>query len=284
MLCLRQWEVCERVKKLTADNYYKDTSFLSFSQIVDFVGTPAMRGCEARALAKLSGEYRETPSDALILGSLIDVMLTGTEEEQKAFMADHPEMYASRGKTTGQLLAKYAIAEKMIQRLLGNDLTRKTLSGEHQRIFTGKIFGYDFKCKVDSLLPYAVVDLKSTADIGKSYFNPETRRACNFMEFRNYALQGAIYQALVEQNTGKKLPFFITAVDKHADYPDIDVFQIDQGSMDAALEEAEPYIERIVALKNGEEIPERCECCAYCRMTKNPTAPRSWLDLGGVLE
>lgn len=270
--------------ELTAENYYKDTSRLSFSQIVDFMGTPAMRGCEARALAKISGEYREPPSDALILGSLVDVMITGTDEEKREFMESHPELYSSRGKTAGQLLAKYSIAEAMVNRLMNNDLCRKTLSGEHQRIFTGKIFGYDFKCKVDSLLPYATVDLKTTADLNKGYYIPELRRYGNFIESRNYALQGAIYQTLVEQGTGKKLPFFITAVDKHADYPDIDVFQIDQDSMDAALAEAEPYIERIVALKNGEAVPESCGCCPYCRMMKNPKVPRSWLDLGGVAD
>lgn len=270
--------------KLSAENYYQDTTYLSFSQITDFMGNPAMRGCEARALAKLTGEYREPPSDALILGSLVDVMLTGTEAEQKQFMESHPELYASRGKTAGQLLAKYSIAETMVARLKENDLCRLTLSGEHQRIFTGKIFGHDFKCKIDSLLPYAIVDLKTTADLNKGYYNPATRRYGNFIESRNYALQGAIYQQLVQQNTGVRLPFFITAVDKHADFPDIDVFQIDQESLDNALAEAEPYIERIVALKNGDEIPERCGCCAYCRMTKNPTEPRSWLDLGGLSE
>lgn len=272
---------------LTSENYYSDAAnrkYLSVSQIHDFIGSIAVPGCEARALAKLNGEYREEPSDALLLGSLVDVMLTGTEEEYAAFVEQHPEMFSSRGKTAGQFLAKYALAETMVERARKDDFFMRTLSGDHQVIMTGKVFGEDFKCKIDSLLPNAIVDLKTTADIGKRFYDPIGKRSTNFIEAFDYVLQGAIYQEIVAQNTGKRLPFFISAIDKHADAPGIVVAQIDQQSMDARLEEVEPYISRIVALKNGEEAPERCGHCTYCRMTAKLTAPVSWLDIGGVTE
>lgn len=272
---------------LTEQNYYSDTAnkqYLSVSQIHDFIGSVAIPGCEAKALAKLNGEYREEPSDALLLGSLVDVMLTGTEEEYRQFVEAHPELYSSRGKTAGQLLAKFSLAETMVDRVKRDAFFMKTLSGDHQVILTGKLFGQDIKCKIDSLLPTAIVDLKTTADIGKRFYDPELKRSVNFIQAFDYVLQGAVYQALVEQNTGKRLPFFISAVDKHADAPGLVVAQIDQESMDARLQEVEPYISRIVALKNGEEMPERCENCTYCRMTKRLTAPVSWLDIGGMGE
>ena len=272
---------------LTSDNYYSDAAnmeYLSVSQIHDFIGSIAVPGCEARALAKLNGEYREEPSDALLLGSLVDVMLTGNEEENEEFLADHPEMFSSRGATAGKLLAKYALADKMVERAQQDAFFMRTLSGDNQVIMTGEIFGEKFKCKIDSLLPTAIVDLKTTADIGKRFYDPVGKRSTNFIEAFDYVLQGAIYQELVAQNTGKRLPFFISAIDKHADAPGIVVAQIDQESMDARMAEVEPYISRIVALKNGEEAPERCGHCAYCRMTARLTAPVSWMDIGGVTE
>ena len=47
---------------LTESNYYSpeaNKEFLSVSQYKDFIGTWAKPGCEARAMAKLNGEWEE---------------------------------------------------------------------------------------------------------------------------------------------------------------------------------------------------------------------------------
>ena len=46
------------------------------------------------------------------------------------------------------------------------------------------------------------------------------------------------------------------------------------------LEEVESKIPRIMAARNGEIEPDRCEVCDYCRATKKIIKPIHWLDLG----
>lgn len=271
---------------LTSENYYSRESaleYLSVSQIKDFVGCPAFSGCESRAMAALTGEYVQPVSDALLIGSLVDVLLTGTEEEQSRFMADHPEMFASRGKTVGQLKTAYAHAYRMVERVKEDDFFMRTLKGDHQVILTGELFGYPVKAKLDVLGDNYITDLKTTKSITEGFYDPEQRRRISFAEAYKYDWQGAVYTELVRQNFGKDLPFFLSVVSKEAE-PDIAVIQIDRQSMDAALEEMEPFVHRIVALKRGEEAPERCEHCEYCRRTKKLTHPISWLEIGGETE
>ena len=63
--------------KLTERNYYgpkASREYMSVSQFKDFLKCPAM------AMAKLNGEYTPERGRALILGSYVDEMLTGTEK------------------------------------------------------------------------------------------------------------------------------------------------------------------------------------------------------------
>ena len=45
--------------------------------------------CEAMALAELKGEYERPKSKALLLGSFVDEMLTGTKESQTQFIVEN---------------------------------------------------------------------------------------------------------------------------------------------------------------------------------------------------
>ena len=55
--------------KLTAENYYSQEAneqFFSVSQYKDFMK------CEAMALAKIRGQYRQPSTRALLVGSFVD--------------------------------------------------------------------------------------------------------------------------------------------------------------------------------------------------------------------
>jgi hypothetical protein len=102
----------------------------------------------------------------------------------------------------------------------------------------------------------------------------------NFIDYWGYPLQGAIYQELVYQNTGKRLPFYIAAISKEPS-PDIGVFRIPQENLDIAMRElGKETLARIDALKNGEIDPERCEHCDYCRSTKIIKKPINYTLIG----
>ena len=255
--------------------------YMSCSQVKSFIGAPGIKKCEAKAVAELRGEYQRPVSEALTFGSYIDVQLTGTQEEQAAFIEEHPEMFSSRGPTKGQLKSTYQRANDMISRVRqdadNGGVFLKYLDGDHQVILTGEINGFKFKAKLDCLADGWICDLKTCESIEKKLYSDGW---WNFIDYWGYPLQGAIYQELVYQNTGKRLPFYIAAISKEPS-PDIGVFRIPQENLDIAIRELDKEtLARIDALKHGEIDPERCEHCDYCRSTKIIKKPINYTLIG----
>ena len=264
---------------LTADNYYSpeaDKRFMSVHQYLDFVGHMGVYGCEARAIAKLNGEWEEETTDAMLVGSYVDSYFEGTLAD---FLEKHPECFTKPDKQGNvRLLAKYKKADKMINRCEKDDYFMSTLSGEKQSIMTGYLFGCEWKIKMDSYLPgKAIVDLKTSADIHKAWKVQDYGYA-SFVEYWAYTLQMAVYQKIVENNTGKKLPCYISVVTKE-DSPEIAVIYIDQMTLDHALAEIEMNMPNVLAVKNGEFEPMRCEKCDYCKSTKVLSGAINYQDL-----
>lgn len=259
---------------LNADTYYSpeaDKRFMSVHQYLDFVGHMGIVGCEERALAKLKGEYSEEKTLAFQVGSYVDSHFEGTLDK---FKEENPDCFTAKG----ELKASFKQAEKMIARCEADEFFMQTMSGEKQRIMTGYLFGCDWKIKMDSYIPdVAIVDLKTSANIHKAWRVKDYGYA-SFVEYWGYTLQGAIYQKIVEINTGKKLPFYISVVTKE-DSPEIAVINIDQMTLDHALNEIEMNMPSLLMVKNGEVEPTRCECCDYCKATKKLMAPISMMDL-----
>lgn len=124
-----------------------------------------------------------------------------------------------------------------------------------------------------------IVDLKTMQSITKTFYHADAGNH-EFSHEWGYYLQGAVYQKVVEINTGKKLPFFIAAVSKEKE-PDIQVIACEQSLLDEALAEVENNVPKILALKNNDIDPVRCEHCDYCKHTKILKAPIWSSDLIG---
>ena len=255
---------------LTSENYYSveaDKEYMSVSQYKSFAGSYGRPGCEAHAMAKLSGEWIENmeDSDALMVGSYVDAHFEGTLD---VFKAQHPCMF----KKDGSLMAKYVKANEMINRCERDDLFMAYMSGKKQVIMTAEMFGAKWKIKIDSYIEdKCIVDLKTCQSIRKKFMHLDTGLV-NFLDEWGYYTQGAVYQKVVEINTGKKLPFFIAAVSKEKE-PDIEIIACEQQYLDMALDEVERNLPRILKLKGGELEPERCETCDYCKNTKVLSQP-----------
>lgn len=267
--------------KLTNENYFSVESnkhYMSVSQLKNFIGTPFMPGCEKRALAEINGEYEREKSTALLVGSYVDAALTGGKEELEKFVTENPQIISSKGATKGQLKTDYKQADLMIDRVKRDKFFMRTLEGEHQVIMTGEIFGVPFKIKMDVYKEGKyITDLKTAESLTKLYY--ADGRKMNFMEFLRYDIQGAIYQEIVRQNTGKTLPFYLSCVSKEK-VPDLGVFQIDNETLAETLASLEDDIKYVQMLKNGEVEPRECGCCDYCKEHKIITKPINWLDLG----
>lgn len=153
----------------------------------------------------------------------------------------------------------------------------KYMSGEKQKIMTGELFGAEWKIKMDSYLPIAIVDLKVMASISK----PEWVRDIGYLDFVRYwgyDIQGAVYQEIDYRNTGVRKPFYIAAATKEAE-PDIQIIQITQNYLDEALGVVKANMPRVLEVKAGRAKPDRCEQCDCCRHTRVLTHPIRIADL-----
>lgn len=263
--------------QLTEDYYGTDANmrYMSASQLKNFLGTPGIAACEERAVMEAQGLWQRPSNKALTMGSYVDVMLTGTDTEQDEFRESHPEMYSSRGPTKGQLKAEYKAVNDMVERAhedaKNGGIFMRALQGELQKVVTGTIHGHEFKGRLDVLGDGFITDLKTVEDVNRRYYNEGW---WDFIGWWGYDLQGAIYQELVYQTTGNKLPFYIAAISKQVPC-DLDLIQVPQDRLDEAMARVTPdALDRIAALKNGELKPERCGHCEWCRMTKVIRKPR----------
>lgn len=261
---------------LTEDNYYSqeaDLRYMSVHQYLGFSGHMGVSGCEARQMAMLKGEWQEETTTAMLVGSYVDSYFEGTLDK---FKAENPDVFTQKG----ELKASYKRAEKMIARCEEDELFMLYMSGQKQVIMTGYLFGCDWKIKMDSYIPdKAIVDLKTSADIHMAWKVLDYGYV-DFTEYWGYTLQLAVYQKIVEINTGKKLPCYITVVTKEEE-PEIEILNIAQMTLDNALNEVEMNMQSVLSVKNGEIDPMRCDSpkCNYCKRTKKLTRAISPQDL-----
>ena len=270
---------------LTAENYYSqeaNRTYFSASQI------KALMDCESRAAAELNGDYEREPSTALLVGGYVDAYFSGEIGE---YAACHPEILTRKG----ELRADFLKAEEIIARIERDDLAKRMLSGEKQRILTGMIFGVPFKAKMDCLLSQqnvasiyesypdmtelmyaggAIVDLKIMKDFEPKYRDGAGR--LNFIEYWRYDVQMAIYQELMRQQCDERLPCYILAATKEKN-PNIGLFQVPQALMDADMEILSERMPHFSAVKEGKESPCECGLCDWCRQSKVLTCA-TWLE------
>lgn len=272
--------------KLTSKNYYgpkANQSFMSVSQFKQF------RKCEAMALAELRGEYKRPPSKALLLGSFVDEMLTGTKKSRTAFIIDNrAELFQKSSKivkatdeellelisgnvfdASNKPLAEIVQALETVERIKKQPLMMKHFKSRHQTIMTGEIAGVPFKIKMDNYKPGEfVADCKYMASLrSPNMFEP-------MVKYWGYDIQGAVYQEIVYQNTGKRLPFYLDIATKETP-AHLAVAEINQGDLDEALDLVKAFAPRYQAIKAGEIEPERCGeyGCNYCTETEIITEP-----------
>lgn len=244
--------------KLTNNNYHgpkANKEYFSVSQFKDFMK------CEAMAMAKINGLYREPLTRALLVGSFVDAYFEGT---LKKFMNEHSDIYTKKDA----LRSEFKKANEIIARVKRDPLFMKFLSGEKQKIFTAGMFGVPWKIKMDSYCTdICITDLK----VVKNFKS---------IPYWRYDIQGVVYQEVTRLNTGNRLPFYLAAATKEK-VTDFDIFQITQDVLDLALSEVENHISRYAAIKAGDIESISCGECDYCKSVKLARI-RSYNELGGM--
>ena len=236
------------MSELTKETYITDHSFLSFTRFSKFMS------CEAAAAVN----YRPAPTTAMLVGSYVDAYFSKELEE---FKKNNPDILTK----SGTLKADFLKADEIIKRVESDPVMMYYMSGEKQKIMTGTIFGVKFKAKMDSYKEGEfIADLKVMKDFQPIWTGHGKE---NFVEAYLYHVELAIFQEIVYQNTGKKLPCYIVGITKESP-SDVGVFEIPQAQLDVAMKLIENNIERIDDILNGKVAPHRCEECEYCRSTK----------------
>ena len=265
--------------ELNAQNYFSieaNKEYLSSTQLRMLVGSLGRSACEEHALKVINGEIIEEPSNSMLVGSYVDAYFSG---EFQQFVLKNQEIIFSK---RGNKYAHFEKADNIIERIKKDKLFMEFLSGEQQKIFTAEMFGTKWKCKLDSYHKgKCIVDLKCVEDIYKTFYVRDLGHL-NFIEYWGYTTQLAIYQKIVELNTGEKLPCYICAVDK-TEHPAIEIIQIPNEKLAQELSLIEYDVKHALALKNGEIEPTRCGKCGYCKDTKILTSPIMLDELmGGI--
>ena len=241
--------------EINENNYYTpeaNQSYWSVSQFKSF-----MR-CPNSAMAEIDGIYQRPETDSLLLGNFVDSALTASKNE---FIAEHPEILNSR---SGQLKAAFRTAEDAISHATRDTMFMEYMDGDKQRIFTGELFGEMWKVKPDVLHSDRIVDLKYMRDT-KSLFMDGERKT--FIDAWGYDLQGFVYQAIVEQATGKHLPFYLAVITKETP-ADIEIIHIPDWKLNSSGELIKHYLPEFVKVKKGEAVAQKCGHCEWCRQTK----------------
>lgn len=257
--------------ELSDENYYSQEAnkrYMSVSQFKQFAGTMGIKSCEFEAMEELEGRYTREMTKPMLVGSYVDRYFEGTLDE---FKKEHPEVFTQKG----ELRSEYKKAEELIARVKKDAFFMSAMAGEKQRIMTGNIGGCDWKIKMDSYMEGKfIVDLKVVKAIhGKEAFTwVKDYGQTHFSLVWGYDIQGAVYQEIVRQNTGKKLPFYLACVSKQEE-PDLEVIEITQNYLDEALKFVKSRLPRVLRVKNHEDAPDRCGSCECCRRNKVLASP-----------
>lgn len=252
--------------KLTEQNYHSNEANKAYWSVSQF---KAFQACPASAMAELTGEYERPTSEAFLQGGYVDSHFSGTMAE---FLEEHPEII---NKRSGELKAAYVKSRAAIERAESDPMFIQFMGGDVQKILTAELFGVQWKVKLDSLHDDKIVDLKYMRDMGKVYKDGEYK---SFVQAYGYDLQGYIYQQVVEQVTGKHLPFYLAVITKE-DPADIALIHISDKFLNVNKGLIEHYLPIYDAIKKGEAEPERCGSCAYCRGSKVLTGAIELEDL-----
>lgn len=295
---------------LTNNNYYSkeaNKAYMSVSQFKDFTK------CEAMAMAKLNGEFEQSKTTALLVGSYVDSYFEGTLEEfketnteifsVKIFEDENtakllPEEYLTKNGTiktnklseakklfpeafvkTLTLKSDYIQAETIIKRVEKDKLFMKYMAGKKQIIRTGELFGAKWKIKIDSLCKDKIVDLKCMRSMDRIM-------GMSFVEHWHYDWQMAIYREIERFSRQKKRKKNVPALETYLavatkETPtNLEIIHIPDWHLQECLDEIEKLMPRVLEVKSGQAEPERCGVCEYCRQTKVLKEPIEFDEVG----
>lgn len=244
----------ETYYSIESDRYYQSTTFFK-----------NFEKCETATVAQLNDIYKpDMNQKALLVGNYLHSYFESHTAHENFIKQHESDMFTKRGT----LLKDYQVADSMIATLADDPMFNNLYQGKKEAIVKGQIEGVNWKGKIDCLnLDRKIfLDLKTTREIDRKYWNEEKHMWQSFMDEYNYPLQMYVYQQLIYQQYGVMCTPYIIAVSKQ-EIPAKAVISIPKKRLAEAQEEIETLQPRFEKVKSGFEVPIRCGKCAYCRKT-----------------
>ena len=249
--------------------------WLDCSTYKNVVGTAGRKGCECRALAIAKGEYKQPKTEALLVGSYCDAYFDNSlsqfclDNMDDVFSKASIKKFEKSGKAEDlERLAAFNQADIMIKRAIKEPLFMKYVEGETQKILTAEIEGVPIRVKLDSFDGNRITDVKTAASITETYYAKDLGQRLTFIEYFGYVEQAYFYQTAVEQNFGKRLPFYLAVVTKekhnNVPHPRVAVIQIPDKVIEDKGKEIKEKIPGVWRLLQGEYEPIPCGTCEWC--------------------
>ena len=273
--------------KLTQENYYEDTSYLSNSRFKRY------QQCQAKALAVDSGSWVEEKDETpLLLGNYVHSFFESPEAHQQFFAENGDKILAKTGKNKGSLKSDFVIGDKIIESLRGDDGFSRLYHGypdddvQKEMIVYGEIEGVPVKGKLDSvnLTRGYFVDLKTMKSIYTEEWNVDLKKrvpaSVNNILCFGYHGQLGLYRELLKQMTGKDFRPLIVAVSKE-NTPDKEIIKIDEEWLEEGLQSIKDNIVEVWNVTQGNQAPKKCGHCDYCCSQKKLGTVVSLNDLIG---
>lgn len=235
--------------------------------------------CESQAMAYLNGKHEKETTGAMLVGSYTHAAFE-SEEVFERFIQEHNSVIF---KKNGAKYADYEKADLMIETIKNDKLAMFALDGEKEIIFTGRLYGMDWKIKVDNVCHDRKLfsDLKTTRSLYTRGWRDKYGGWVSFIEQWDYVLQMAIYKEIISQNTGRDYEPYIVAVTKEST-PDKAVIEFAKSRFDFEYEYAEMKMQRILEVLNKEVDPAGCDRCDYCKSIKQLTRTIEVGELIGI--
>lgn len=217
--------------------------------------------CEAEALANDRGEIEFETTLPMLESKYIEALLIGTEEEIEELFEEHPEILNSR---TGEPKVGFQRAGQAAEKAKEDPFFMVMLEGSLQERLEGEINGVKVIGYADVIKHGShIVDLKAVANFDRMW-DPSIRQRVSFIEMRDYDVQGYIYKELYRQMHGDDLSFYLAALTKE-EYSQRVIASFSEDTLYAAELKFKGLLPRIVALRKGEQQPEWCGKCDYCK-------------------
>lgn len=267
--------------ELTRENYYSseaDWEYMSCSQYQSFLE------CEAKAMAKLQGRWVDEEKEAFLVGNYFHTYFEGPEAHEQFCKENFYKIFKTKvikGKKgepdTEVVTGKYSAfetADKMIQAAMADPFIRSLveLEGENEKIMVGELFGIPWRIRIDKYVfdGRMVIDYKTVSNIRELKWSDEYREKVTFIDSYGYMMRAAVYSEIEKQHTGMDTdPHFIIIAISKQEPPDKDVLSLNhRARYDFELDKIKERIGRIILIKSGGMVPERCGKCDYCRATK----------------